>query len=113
MSSLDMYSPASHTEAWDAAEDFLSAQERERPQDVVETRTLGPLSMMEVAQGAGSFPDAAAPIFNLQLVVCANCEVEVCYSGHKFHSRTQAGDILFPLSTRIATTLSLHLMHFW
>jgi AraC family transcriptional regulator len=88
-----IHASATSPQAWKAAEGFLNMQESERPQDVVETRALGPLSMMEVAQGAGSFPDEAAPVFNLQLLTSANCEAEISYSGYKFQLRAHAGDI--------------------
>jgi AraC family transcriptional regulator len=68
-------------------------QETERPQDVVSTRAFGPLSMMEIAQGAGSFPDNSAPVFNLQLMMSANCEGEFGYAGHQFQSWINCGDI--------------------
>jgi AraC family transcriptional regulator len=93
MSNSHIHSPATSPKAWKAAERFLRMQEMERPQNIIETRSLGPLSMMEIAQGAGSFPDVAAPVFNLQLMMSANCEGEFGYSGHKFQSWIHHGDI--------------------
>jgi AraC family transcriptional regulator len=86
MSSLQADHSAINPQAWNAAQGFVDTQATERPQDVVETRNFGPLGMMELAQGAGSFPDEAAPVFNLQTVVSANCHAEVDYGGQKLHS---------------------------
>lgn len=107
MSNWYIHSPATHPQAWKAAEVFLSAQATERPQNIIQSRNLGPLKMMEVSQGAGSFPDEAAPVFNLQLVLSSNCQIEVTYSGQQFHSRCYTGDIFIaPANTHSNYTLS-------
>jgi AraC family transcriptional regulator len=86
MSSLPTDESVISAQPWNAAQGYLDMQAAERPQDVVETRSLGPLRMMEIAQGAGSFPDEAAPVFSLNTIISANCGVEVDYGGQKFHS---------------------------
>jgi AraC family transcriptional regulator len=101
MNSLPTDDSVTSPQTWNAAQGYLDMQATERPQDVVETRSLGPLSMLEVAQGAGRFLDAAAPVFALQTLISANCNLEIDYGGQKVHSPgLRSGDMVFsPVNT--------------
>jgi AraC-like DNA-binding protein len=102
MSSLQTDGLAVNPQTWSAAEGFVQTQATERPHDLVEARSLGPLKMMELAQDAGFFPDDASPVFNLQLVTSANCGAEIHYGGQKLHfARVHSGNIcLSPANTQ-------------
>jgi AraC family transcriptional regulator len=108
MSSLQADHSAINSQAWSAAQGFVNTQATERPQDIVENRNFGPLIMAELAQRAGSFPDEAASVFNLQTMLSANCHVEVDYGGQKLHSPPiQSGGIcLAPANTHCNYSIS-------
>jgi AraC-like DNA-binding protein len=96
MSGLHLHQTPVNPQAWNAAQRFLDMQTSERPQNIVEARSFGPVSMMEVAQGAGSFPDEASSVFNLQTLISANCPAEISYGGQKLRTTwVHSGDICF------------------
>jgi AraC family transcriptional regulator len=72
--------------------DFIK---QERPETILEIRELGAISMAELAQGAGSFPDPAADFFNLHLLRRGgSVSAEIAYGGYQFaKERSTIGDI--------------------
>jgi AraC-like DNA-binding protein len=76
-------------------QDLIEFTHQARPETVLETRSLGTLSMMDIAQEAGAWPDPEIDAFNVLLIrrYCAGA-AEISYGGHRFRvAHSCVGDI--------------------
>jgi AraC-like DNA-binding protein len=77
-----------------------------RSENFVESRTAGSVEMFEVSQPAGSFPDPAMPVYNLQIVRRCLGHASAEFGGHRFGGVPVPGDmVLSPSNQACSYTL--------
>jgi AraC family transcriptional regulator len=77
-----------------------------RTENFVESRTAGSVEMFEVSQPAGSFPDPAMPVYNLQIVRRCLGHASAEFGGHRFGGVPVPGDmVLSPSNQACSYTL--------
>jgi AraC-like DNA-binding protein len=74
-----------------------------RSENFVESRTAGSVEMIEVSQPAGSFPDPAMPVYNLQIVRRCVGHASAEFGGHRFGGVPVPGDMVLSPSNQVCS----------
>jgi hypothetical protein len=86
---------------WDGT--LVQWETSHRSENFVESRTAGSVEMIEVSQPAGSFPDPAMPVYNLQIIRRCLGHAGLEFGGHRFGGVPVSGDMVFSPSNQVCS----------